>query len=114
MALLDKLKIGGTVYDAWATKDQVGSASDSSSATTVFGKIKAVFEHAHNLAQFFGITSATSFTAATPWEIGNELVDIWHNITGEWPPSVTIIGASKSVYVNGRTQYSDPNENVMD
>lgn len=45
MALLDKLKIGGIIYDAWATKDQIGSASDSSSATTVFGKIKAVIDY---------------------------------------------------------------------
>lgn len=98
MALLDKLKIGGTVYDAWATKDQVGSASDASSATTVFGKIKAVFEHVFNIAQFFGVTPLQGYEFGTPTEIIDELKDIMGAIDQEatLPNSVTIDGTTYS------------------
>lgn len=109
MALLDKLKIGGTVYDAWATKDQVGSANDASSATTVFGKIKAIIDYlvgivttapyakeatvsaakasADHLASFFNITEALpEYTALTPAEAIAIARDCQYNVMGtDWP-----------------------------
>lgn len=91
MALLDKLKIGGVIYDAWATKDQVGSASDSSSATTVFGKIKAVFEHVFNIAAFFGLPEALpEIEVATEQEVKDINDDVMGALYGYGKVAVTI------------------------
>ena len=78
-------------------KALIGEATDASTAATLFGKLAAVLSAVGNidfstlakqeqllwLNQFWGITGATEFTAATDEEIEDELDDIWAEITGE-------------------------------
>lgn len=45
--------------------------------------LSAIYNDAHNVAQHFGITTATEFTPMTTEEIESELIIIWNNTFGE-------------------------------
>lgn len=146
MALLDKLKIGGTVYDAWSTKAQVGDPSDADTATTVFGRLKKIIdfltgivttnpyakdstvakdatvakeattakeEHLNWLNQFFNITNATTFTAATDVEVLNELEAVWKSVNSQCAPEVSIPGYTRlHDMINDVTTFAVESNNI--